>query len=166
MESLTIPGIGSPPWQVRNRFDAAAAALADRHYSREKRSPQVGGPGYVLVLVTPCERAVWISKRHSPDTTSARVLADGLDAFRCGMFRNEGAGVSSVLIAAAVELTERRWGEPPPDGWTTYVDRSKVASRNPGYCFKLAGWELDRDFDHPDLVRLNLRRPHPLVLSR
>jgi hypothetical protein len=150
----TIPGIDAGVWQVRGRFDAAAAALADRHYSRERKSPQVGGPGFVLILVTPCERAVWITKVHSQETKSARVLADGLDAYRCSMFRNEGAGRSSDLISEAVRITEDLWGPPPQDGWATYVDAAAVASVNPGYCFKRAGWTLDRAYQHPRLVRL------------
>lgn len=154
-EALVIPGVEPVAWTVRDRFDAAAAALADRHYSREVvGSPQVGGPGFLLVLVTPCERACWISKRHSPATRSPRVLHDGfLDAYRCSLFRNEGAGLASELVLAAVDLTERLWG-PPPGGWVTYVDAGAVSSRNPGYCFKRAGWELDRTFDRGRLVRL------------
>lgn len=153
--ALTIPGVEAGTWQVRHRFDRAAAALADRHYSRERvGSPQVGGPGYLLVLVTPCERACWITKQHALTTRTARALADGLDAYRCAMFRNEGAGLSSDLIRAAVELTERLWGPPPADGWATYVRRDLVRSTNPGYCFKQAGWTLDRTFVHPQLVRL------------
>lgn len=154
--ALTIPGIEVGPWQVRGRFDRAAAALADRHYSREKKSNQLGGPGFLLVLVTPCERAVWVSKRHADDTRAARSIADGLDAFRCQTFRNEGAGLASALIESAVALTERLWGPPPIDGWATYVDASKVDSRNPGYCFKMAGWRLDRAWQHPTMVRLRL----------
>lgn len=154
----TLPGVETVAWQKRGRFDKAAAVLADRHYSREVvGSPQVGGPGFLLVFVTPCERAAWISKRHSPETKSARAVADGLDAYRCSMFRNEGAGLSSELVLAAVELTERLWGPPPLDGWVTYVSRGRVASENPGYCFKRAGWTLDRDYEHDDLVRLLLR---------
>lgn len=157
LEALTLPGVDAGVWQVRNRFDAAAASLADRHYSREKvGSPQVGGPGFLIVLVTPCERAAWISKAHSSLTTSARVLADGFrDSYRCGLFRNEGAGVASELILEAVAMTEDLWG-PPKAGWVTYVDSSAVASVNPGYCFKRAGWTLDRTFEHPSLVRLVL----------
>jgi hypothetical protein len=156
-EALTLPGIEVGTWTVRHRFDRAAAALADRHYSRERvGSPQVGGPGFLLVLVTPCERAVWITKRHSEDTEAPRVLADGLDAYRCAIFRNEGAGLSSTLIVEAVRLTERLWGPPPVDGWATYVDDGAVRSTNPGYCFKLAGWRLDREFRHSRLVRLRL----------
>lgn len=162
-EALTIPGVDAGVWQVRGRFSAAAAALADRHYSREVvGSPQVGGPGHVLVLVTPCERAAWISKRHAGEIFEVgrprtRTTADGHRGYRCGLFRNEGAGLASDLILAAVELTERLWGPPPESGWLTYVRRDLVASPNPGYCFKRAGWELDRSYLHPRLVRLTLR---------
>lgn len=151
--ALTIPGIDVGVWQVRHRFDKAAAALADRHYSREVRSPQVGGPGYILVLVTPCERAAWITKRNAV-TSVARVNADGHHGYRCSLFRNEGAGLSSNLIVAAMDLTVELWGSPPDDGWLTYVDTRKVTSSNPGYCFKQAGWTLDHEWQHPYLVRL------------
>jgi hypothetical protein len=150
-------------WTRRGRFDAAAVALADRHYSREKvGTPQVGGPGHLLVFVTPCERAAWISKRHDEKAFDrrSRSTADGFRGYRCALFRNESEYVASDLILAAVELTERTWGA-SPYGWSTYVDKSKVASANPGYCFKRAGWVLDREFDHPRLVRLLLPRTVP-----
>jgi hypothetical protein len=155
-EALTIPGVEAGIWQVRNRFDSAAASIADRHYSREKvGSPQVGGPGFVLVMVTPCERACWISKRHSLQATGSRSLHDGFgSAFRCALFRNEGAGLSSDLIVEAMTITETLWGVPPLEGWVTYVRRDKVRSRNPGFCFKKAGWHLDRTYEHPRFVRL------------
>ena len=79
---------------------------------------------------------------------------DKLDAYRCSYFRNEGAGLSSELIVAAMDLTHDMWGYPPKDGWVTWVDRRKVESSNPGYCFKQAGWWLDREWSHPHLVRL------------
>lgn len=128
------------PWTVRRRSDPAANAHADRHYSR--RRPGVGrvaGPGRALVLVTLDERATWVS-------TWPAFNADGLNAWRCSIFRNEGAGLSSELIRTAMELTAGAWGEPPADGWATWVDTRKVASRNPGYCFKAAGWWLDRTY--------------------
>jgi hypothetical protein len=139
-------------WQVRTRFDAAAVALADRHYSRrpdKKGSNQVGGVGKALTLVTPCERALWVTRHLQPDKTF-----DHLDAYRCSYFRNEGAGLSSDLIVEAMRLTEAMWGAPPTDGWVTWVDGRKIASANPGYCFKQAGWWLDREWKHRHLVRL------------
>lgn len=143
-EALTLPGVDAGVWQIRNQADWDAANLANRHYSREKQSRQIGGPGFRLILVTPCARAAWVSKRHSPFTTSARVLADGYDpdTLRCALFRNEGAGLSSELILAAMDLTERMWGG-APQGWQTYVDAAQIKSTNPGYCFKQAGWTAD-----------------------
>jgi hypothetical protein len=146
-------------WSRRGRFDKAAVALADRHYSREKPgTPQVGGPGFILVFVTTDERAAWISKRHAPEIFAGkrtRTTADGFVGYRCGLFRNESEHLSSDLIVRAVVLTESIWG-PTHHGWMTYVDKSKVASHNPGYCFKQAGWILDRGFVHDRLVRLTL----------
>lgn len=95
--ALTLPGVETGPWQVRTRFDAAACALADRHYSRrpgKRGSNQVGGVGRSLTLVSPCERALWV-------TRYLLKSFDNLDAWRCSYFRNEGAGLSSELITAA-----------------------------------------------------------------
>jgi hypothetical protein len=148
----TIPGIETGDWTLRNRSDAAANALADRHYSRRKANRfagQVGGPGRIIVLVTPCERALWITRWNT-----SRGNADGLDAWRCELFRNEGAGLSSDLIQSAMKVTEDLWVDRPRDGWVTWVDRSKIRSDHPGYCFKRAGWWVDRGWTHSRLLRL------------
>lgn len=150
-EALVLPGLeGTSLWQIRNSKDPAALALADRHYSRRKPgSGQIGPPGRKITLVTPCERAVWLS--HWPDP---KYVLDGLDAWRCSIFRSEGAGLASELIEAAMEITAALWVDIPEDRWLTWVDRSKVASANPGYCFKQAGWWLDREWHHPKMIRL------------
>lgn len=148
----TLPGIEVLPWQVRTRFDLAARELADRHYSRRPDkigSNQVGGVGRVLTLVSPCERALWVTRYMQPGKTY-----DHLDAYRNSYFHNEGAGLSSELILEAMVVTVRLWGEPPGDGWVTWIDTRKVKSENPGYCFKRAGWWLDRTWTHRYLVRL------------
>ncbi len=146
-----MPGVDAGVWQIRNRFDVAAVALADRHYSRRLDkigSNQVGGVSKNLTLVTPCERALWVTRYMRPG-----AAFDKLDAWRCSYFRNEGAGLSSELILEAMAMTED-WDVRPPDGWVTWIDTRKVASANPGYCFKQAGWTLDRDWLHRYLVRL------------
>jgi hypothetical protein len=131
-------------WLRTGKSDPAALALADRHYSRRRPgSGQVGPPGRKVVLVTACGRALWLS--HWPDSDKSPSM-DGLDAFRCSIFRNEGAGLSSELIVAAMILTEQAWGAPGPDGWVTWVDTTKVRSTNPGYCFVCAGWDVDHDW--------------------
>jgi hypothetical protein len=148
--ALTLPGIDVGTWTVRRRGDSAGRALADRHYSRRTRGASMfTPPGRALILVTPCERAVWT-------TVHTEYPDDGLDAWRCTLFRNEGAGLSSDLIRAAMTLTVQVWGEAPPRaGWVTYVDQRKVRSSNPGACFLAAGWwRADRDV-HPRLRRLH-----------
>ncbi len=152
-EALVLPGLeSSRRWTVRTRSNGAALALADRHYNRHSPgSPWLGPPGRLLVLVTTDERALWVT--HYTDHAK-----DNLDALRCSAFRNEGAGLSSELILEAMAITLELWAERPPGGWLTYVDRRKIISDHPGYCFKRAGWTLDRSFTAgawaPGLIRL------------
>ena len=61
---------------------------------------------------------------------------NGLDGWTCTIFRNESGERSSELILAA----ERALTDCGPDGLLTYVWDKRVASKNPGYCFKRAGW--------------------------
>lgn len=84
--------------------------------------------------------ALWLTHYPRPD-----LAQDGLDAYRCAIFRRESGLVASALIEAAMDLTERLWG-PAPDGWVTWVDTRKVRSSNPGYCFLRAGWRHDPDW--------------------
>jgi len=59
----------------------------------------------------------------------------------CSAFRNEGAALSSELISAAVSATRYVFGDPPPMGFVTFVDRSKTRPKaDPGYCYQRAGW--------------------------
>jgi len=150
-----LPGLaGSGVWEVAHKSHPAALALADRHYSRRKPgSNQIGPPGRKLVLVSPAGDALWLS--HWPN---AELGLDGLDAYRCSIFRNEGPVLSSDLILAAMDLTVRLWGPTPRDGWVTWVDRAKVrATTNPGYCFLVAGWWRDDTYT-PDRRRSSLVR--------
>lgn len=136
-----LPGLDtSTTWQRRTKGDRAARALADRHYSRQAvGAAQIGPPGRLLVLVTPCERALWVSHHPLPE-----VVLDRLDAWRCSVFRNEGAGLSSELIRSAMAVTAQLWASHlPADGWITWVDPDAVRSTNPGYCFLRAGWARD-----------------------
>ncbi len=128
------------PWMRVTKFDARGVALSDRHYSRRKPgSPQFMPPGQTLVLVSPCARAVFGWWRPHPD--AGIVAMNGLDGWTCTIFRNEGAGVSSSLIVAAESALRARHDDCGPDGLLTYVDLRHVASANPGYCFKCAGWK-------------------------
>lgn len=148
-----LPLFEPAEWQVRRRSDRAANELADRHYSR--RRPGVGrvaGPGRALVLVTGDELATWV-------TTWPKYNADGLEAYRCSIFRNEGPYLSSDFVVEAMRATEAEWGPPPVDAWVTWVDTAKVGANgsNPGYCFLRAGWWRDRSYA-PDRRRSTLIR--------
>ncbi len=142
-------------WTIRTPNDRAACALADRHYSRQTPGcGQVGPSGRKLVLVTADETAVWLT--HWPEWSM-----DGLDAWRCSIFRNEGEALSSDLIRSAMALTAAHWAARPRDGWVTFVNRDKVATGNPGhnhgYCFLRAGWWKDPTY-RPDRRRRHLIR--------
>lgn len=125
------------------KFDAAAARLSDRHYSRRKvGSPQFMPPGQTLVLVTEPRDAVFGWWRPHP--SSGIVSMNGLDGWTCSIFRNESSRLSSELILAAeleLVLHESELGPCGPDGMLTYVWDAKVRSVNPGCCFKKAGWK-------------------------
>jgi hypothetical protein len=136
---VTLWGSDSP-WLVVPKFTPSCARLADGHYSRRTiRSPQFMPPGQTLVLLTPDELAVFGWWR--PDPSSGIVAMNGLDGWTCTIFRNTGPQLSSDLVLAAEsELLDRY--DCGPDGLITYVWDSKVASANPGYCFKCAGWHV------------------------
>lgn len=158
MTALVLPGLDvEMPWQVRTRSDRVANAHADRHYSRRTvGAGRVGGNGEALVLVTADESATWVSTWVS---TWHKYALDGLDAWRCSIFRNEGDVLSSTLIRQAMTTTLEMWGDRVPhrDGWVTFVDVDEIASANPGYCFKRAGWWRDKTYT-PDRRRRSLIR--------
>ena len=126
------------PWLTTYRCDPTVRALADRHYSRQKAgSAQFIAPGRPLVLVSPCGRAGWVSLYQRPEYTDHAWPG----AWVCVLFRNEGAGLSSDLVRAAVAATRAAWGEPPALGMLTFVAPDRVRpKRDPGMCFLRAGF--------------------------
>lgn len=127
-------------WSLRHKFYKPAALLADRHYTRRKvGSPQFMPPGETIVLTTSDESAVFGWWRPHPD--SGIKAMNGLDGWTCSIFRNEGSVRSSLLVLEAEQvLAEHKSAPCGPDGMLTYVWDAKLKSRNPGYCFKCAGW--------------------------
>lgn len=63
------------------------------------------------------------------------------DAWICTLFRNESPILSSDLILEAIAITRWKYGEPPASGMITMIDAGKVASCNPGYCYKVVGFK-------------------------
>ena len=129
--------VADGPWVPVWDGNRTAAAIYDRHYSRNPASrgdPRVAGPGKKLVLLTPCARGLFVWREfQSKDETAAP------GDINCAIFRNEGAGLASDLIRAAMALAWEKWG---PRRLYTYVNPRRVRSANPGYCFKVAGWRL------------------------
>lgn len=114
---------GEMRWCVSHRADPAAARLADRHYNRQKvGSPQFAPTGSCAVFVMDCGRAFWITSAPLAEW----VKHAWAGAWVCSAFRSEGAGVASDLIRQAVAATKAHYGDPPPLGMVTFVDREKV----------------------------------------
>ena len=123
-------------WYLSHQADPRAVKLADRHYSR--KSPGTGQfmpPGRMLILATLAGDAVWATSWPLPELVPYRA-----DAWVCTIFRNESAILSSALICEAIAATRWKYGTPPVGGMVTFIDARKVTSRNPGYCFKRAGF--------------------------
>jgi hypothetical protein len=110
-------------WCLSHRADPAAARIADRHYNRQKPgTPQFVPPGRCLVLLSECGNAFWITSW--PFAEYVKHAWPG--AWVCSAFRSEGAGQASELIRQAVAATRAYYGDAPPLGLVTFIDRSKV----------------------------------------
>lgn len=131
MIELLFPG---EHWCCVKDGDARALSLYNRHYSAyqykdgRKRKLFVG-PGEKIVLLTVNADALFVWRKFRS--------MDCQQGINCAVFRNESSLLSSELILEAEQHARRRWGN---QRLYTYVDARKVASRNPGYCFKIAGW--------------------------
>jgi hypothetical protein len=126
-------------WQLSNRANRVAAALADRHYTRQTPgSRQFVPPGRCIVLLTSSHDALWVSSWPFAEY----VKHQWAGAWMCSLFRNEASDryLSSELIRQAVSVTRFIWDIPPSLGMVTFVDTAKVRSVNPGYCYKQAGF--------------------------
>lgn len=59
------------------------------------------------------------------------------------MFRRESGPLASTLIRDAVAATRWYWGDPPPLGLVTFIDRDKVRpKRDWGRCYRRAGFQV------------------------
>jgi len=103
-----------------------------RHYcdGRRERDRRFVGPGNKLVLRTERADAIFVWRRFIDDS--------GQQGVNCAVFRNESEHLSSLLIRQADAIADAVWTD---RRHYTYVDRAKVASGNPGFCFQCAGWQ-------------------------
>lgn len=129
-------------WVHAKDADPVGLAMFRRHYSYRKRRDQLWfdffpeknrnaghfvGPGEKMVLLTDSALFVW----------RKFISMDKQEGVNCAVFRNEGVARASDLILAAMRLAYERW---PAHRLYTYVNAKRVKSRNPGYCFLMAGW--------------------------
>ncbi len=187
------------PWELSSSSDKRALAVVDGlgicaghgpHYSRRTPgSKTFTGVGQEIVLVTACGRAVWACirqktpmavgtgrSRHRAADEAKATDAKARYVWRNMIFRNLGAGLSSDLIRAALERTyvewAKRYGELPAERLRTEIDLRAVQSRNPGYCYKMAGWgdgikKRGKLFLYapPPMVQPTAREPNQLALA-
>lgn len=127
-------------WQLSNRFDARAALVADRHYSRQKPGTNQfmpSGSTFVLYAVVGGAEVIWGTSWPYLEYTKHEWAG----AWICSIFRNEGCGLSSEMVRQAIAATRLHYGGRPPRGMVTFVDPASVAhKRDPGRCFRKAGF--------------------------
>lgn len=130
-----FPGLEWRWFSIRDG-DPVGRSMVNRHYSarhyKDGRSVKLFvGPGEKMVLMTSDSKALFVWRKFISD--------DGQQGINCAVFRNEGPELSSSLILEAEALAWQRW---PGERLYTYVNPRKIKSRNPGYCFKMAGWNI------------------------
>lgn len=130
-------------WCRSFRADPAALPLADRHYNRQAPgSDQFVPPGRCYCLLAADRQAVWVTSWPRAEY----VQHEWAGAWINSLFRNEGAGVASVLIRQAIAATCAVW-LPPPLGIVSFVDPAEVPGVRRrgrtiyGYCYLKAGFE-------------------------
>jgi len=126
-----------------SRRDPRVVGLYDRHYSSAKNNKTIRhwlgygitAPGETITLMSADSTVlfVWLKQRY---------IDNDQTGVNCAVFRNEGSILSSLIILEAERFAWERW---PAERLYTYVDPNEIASHNPGYCFKKAGWGLVRD---------------------
>lgn len=128
-----MPSENDPHWWLTRDGDPVGLALYERHYSCKSGIRKVAlfvGPREKVVLRTWNGDALWAWRSFKDDT--------GQEGINCAIFRNESNTQSSRLIREADAIADFLW---PHQRHYTYVDPEEVESRNPGYCFIVAGWK-------------------------
>jgi hypothetical protein len=108
--------------------------LSRRHYSRHNiNAKKLGGPARSLLLRDVAGDVLFLWQWPKDG-----MRRDKQNGYNCVMFRNESKRRSSDIILEAEGHAVAKWGK---NRFYTYVDARKVKSVNPGYCFKMAGWQ-------------------------
>lgn len=163
--SESLPG----GWLLSSSSDRRALDVVDGvgphegngpHYSRRTPgSKTFTGVGQEIVLVHESGLAVWaVVRQKTPmarGTGASRGRTGSTDTrvryiWRNMLFRRlPGCPViASELVKTATEATyiawHARYGALPPERLRTEIGMGAVRSTNPGCCYKLAGYEVDR----------------------
>jgi hypothetical protein len=130
-----------PQWWLTRDGDEACLLLYEKHYSAHRyqdgRTRKLFcGPGDKVVLRTESGDAFFAWRKFKDACIDQRTGAPQAGV-NCAAFRNEGAIQSSELVRQADAIADCLW---PDRRHYTYVDPKRVQSRNPGYCFLVAGW--------------------------
>ncbi len=132
----TFPSRDFQYWHEYKDGNRKALELYERHYScyqyangRDRKL--FCGPGEKMVLLTEKQDALFVWRKFIDDS--------GQKGINCAVFRNESEILSSSLVLEAERIAYTRW---PGERMYTYVNPRRIASKNPGYCFKKAGWKL------------------------
>jgi hypothetical protein len=130
-----------PLWWLTKDGDKTCLALYERHYSayryRDGRKRVLFcGPGEKVVLRTAAGDAFFVWRKFKDDCIDQRT-GERQAGINCAAFRNEGTHRSSELIRQADSVADCIW---TGERHYTYVNPQGVRSRNPGFCFLMAGW--------------------------
>lgn len=128
----TVPVLSRPIWWLTKDGDRACVELFARHYTARNLPNRTlfVGPGEKVVLRTWVGDACFAWRKFIDDS--------GQEGINCCFFRNESAHLSSELVLQADRVADALW---PHSRHYTHVNAAKVRSRNPGYCFLVAGWK-------------------------
>jgi hypothetical protein len=116
---------------VTTHFDGEMAALADRHYPRQKPGTRQFTPPARKLILRDAAGLVLFAWAWS------LFRLDQQKGYCCTIFRNEGLRLSSEIVLEAERFAVAKWGARRA---FTFIDPKEVRSPNPGYCFKKAGW--------------------------
>jgi hypothetical protein len=131
----------SEHWYESRQNDRWAIDVYVRHYSAGKNRAAFNsllhsgfvGPGEKIVLLTENADALFVWRKEE-------FGYDKQSGINNSVFRNEGAVLSSVLIAEAVAIAWEKW---PGERLFTFVNGGAVRrKRDVGRCFIRAGWSL------------------------
>lgn len=113
---------GETPWSLSWRADPLSAAIADRHYNRQKvGAAQFVPPGACLVLRA--SAALWVTSWPFAEYVKHAWAGAWINS----TFRREDGDVkASEMISWAIAHTRWEWPTVPDLGMVTFIDPTKV----------------------------------------